>query len=269
MIRFLDLDLNTAEAAGRTYEYRLRVVLQNPNFERRDLVENIDFARDKELRGGWSPVARVTFPEEAFVFVDERIREKTSSTDKDTDRVPLQLHKWLGFINTRGVVDAERVGDWWVDRVLAPRGEYIGQGRMTNPPLPGQKPNYEEIQMIVWLATAPDPEATSKMGTDKFLPKLRTDALSTRMLLADFEGGYKVPRRVTGKPMYQEDLPADILVVEPNGRMYAKTLHKDKEDLDRKGRAEAWDKWFKFVKDRYEAKTKKEEKKKDSSRPDL
>jgi hypothetical protein len=267
LIRFLDLDLNTAEAAGKTYEYRLRVVLQNPNFGHPNVVENPDFAKEEFLKGGWSPTTRVTFPEEAYVFADERARDKSSGVDKELDRVPVQIHKWLGFISTRGVIGDERVGDWWVERVLAPRGEYLGLGRMTNPPLPG-KPNYEEIPLIVWLATQPDADSNNKMGTETINPKLRTDALTTRLLLADFEGGYRVSRRPPGKLLYYEDLPAEILVVEPNGRMYAKTLTKDKEDTDRKTRFDTWDKWFKFVKDRYEAKKPKEDKK-DKSRPDL
>ena len=274
LIRFLDLDLNTVEAAGKTYEYRLRVFLINPNHNRPDWVENPDFAVDEFLYGAWSPVARVTFAEEAYAFADERQRDKgnLSSLDKEIDRVPVQLHKWLGEISVRPLVGGTaRVGDWWVERLLAPRGEYLGLGRMTNPPATGLKPIYDAISLIIWSATQPEPDSTSKMGRDQLQPGVKTDALTTRLLLVDFDGGSRVQRRNPGKASVMDDVPAELLILEPNGRMVAKSVVRDKADPERVARFDTFDKWFKAVKERADAtKPKPDDKdKKDKSRPDF
>lgn len=277
IVRFLDLDLDTLASAGRTYEYRIRVVLQNPNHGREDLVENPDFAKPKELYGPWSSVTRVTFPEEAYIFPDERLREAKASSQADhmLERVPVQIHKWLSIISTRGVVEGERVGEWWVDRILAAKGEYLGLNRAPNPVPPntsGQKPDYSPVSLIAWLATTPDPDKQSSMGVDVFKPDVRTDALVTRHLLVDFEGGAKMSKRVPGKKQYDEDVPAEILVLEPSGRLTARSLYKDKEAApERKTRFEAWEKWYKAVEEKFRGRKPKDAgtKKGDTSRPDF
>src|SRR5262249_25042587 len=115
------------EAAGKTYEYRVRVVLRNPNYKQVELVAVPDFAKFEELPGLWSAPARVTMPEEAYVYAEERASKSVAPRDFDLkDRVPVQVHKWLGNVR-RHTGAHERVGEWWDDHVLSGRGEFIGR----------------------------------------------------------------------------------------------------------------------------------------------
>jgi hypothetical protein len=272
-VRFLDLSLNLDDAAGSTYEYRVRVVLHNPNYKQVESVIVPEFAKYEELLGKWSGGVRVTFPEDAYVYADERPSKADAPKDFDNYlRVPVQVHKWLGFVPRQGAT--ERVGEWWVDRVLAGRGEFIGRNMFVKtdvppyvPPPPPKKDKDEkedkrppkpelppilnpytsgETPMIFWNPTTPEADEKGKIGIDTIVPRARTDALQTNHLLVDFDGGRMEQHRF-GTRFWNEEVPAEILVVEPDGRLTAHTLLQDKEDDTRKTRVNNWRKWFREV----------------------
>lgn len=278
IIRFLDLEL-PEQVGGRTFEYRVRVVLTNPNFDRPDEVAVRESANVKELRGAWSPTVRVTFPQDSYVFADERIRKRAGdATDfADLDKVPLQVHLWLGRITTEGGSGAEeRVGNWWIDRILASRGEFIGRvpsayAEKSNRPK-GSLETFEqrsgETSMIVWVPTTPtEPGNVSRMGIET-LTKVRSHDLVTRFLLVDFEGGARVAfRPVVGTGFVREEVPAEILVLEPNGRMFARNVLADRDIEERKVRFTKWNQWFETVKEKANRATKPKEEPKGGPKP--
>ncbi|HMP02399.1 MAG TPA: hypothetical protein PKC45_07860, partial [Gemmatales bacterium] len=264
LVRFLDLELDAEAVGGRTFEYRVRVVLDNPNFERPHIVAVPESARIREVRGAWSPLVRVTFPSDTYIFADERQRRTTRPDIADTsdlDKVPLQVHAWLGRISTEGGAAAEeRVGDWWVDRVLASRGEFIG--RIPNAYLDRQRSRgnadtFEqrsgEASLIVWVPTVPsDPSNPTLFGLE-MLSKVRTPNLMTRYVLVDFEGGARLNYRPPGSnTTFREDVPAEILVLDPSGRLFTRSLLADRDHPERKERFTRWDRWFKTVKEKSE-----------------
>jgi hypothetical protein len=275
-IRFLDLTLPVNDVGGRTFEYRVRIKLLNPNYERPLQVSNPIFAKVKDLFGPWSPVARVTFPEDAYFYANERLRDpkRTSSSDEDTDRVWVQLHKWLGYIRAEGAVTNPyyRVGGWWVDKVLVGRGEYVGR-YLYNPtaeqrlakkiPLPSN-----EGKLITWSAIEPDPARNNFPGVDKE-DKIKTLSLLTHTLLVDFQGGQKMRvHDFMAKKAVTRDIPAEILLVDPNGRMTAHSQVVDKEDQERKDRVTAFEKWYKAVTDKNKSEDMKDDKGKDDKKGD-
>jgi hypothetical protein len=255
-IRFLDLTLNADEVNGRAFEYRVRVRLINPNHQRPQEVADPNLAKEKMLYGPWSPVARAVFPHDTYVYASERMRDtdrqrRATATDDDTDKVWVQVHRWLGIVNAEGMTDPfQRIGAWWVDRVLVGRGEYIG--RYMNYPY-GEKLSKKvplasnENRMIAWSAVEPDTNRGNKPGIDKEA-KFKTLDLLTHVLLVDFQGGYRMRlqdpfarRNVT------RDVPGEILLVEPSGRMTAHSQTSDSKDTVRKERADNFDKWYKSV----------------------
>ena len=264
MLRFLDLDFQFSPA-GRTFEYRVRVVLQNPNFGLA-AVSVPEYARDPELRGPWSPSTRLHFPEATYLFADERQRDATdpNKNDRQQDRVPVQIIKWLGRIPVLGSIDVEeKMGEYWVDRVLAYRGEYVGVSRLANePPVklkPGERPQVlDGIKLIVWQATTPDPE-TCRMGLET-MRAVKTDALFSKTLLVDFDGGRWT--RQNYKRPFDEDAPAEMLFVDPaTGKMTARTQLKDRENAERVEHNKRFKPWFDAVNKRFEEKAKAGEKK--------
>jgi hypothetical protein len=261
MLRFLDLQFEGIPPTGRTFEYRVRVVISNPNFGEVN-VSVPEYAKDPELRGPWSPSTRVTFPEETYFYADERLRDASDPNKNDrinADRVPVQLIKWLGMVPRLGQNQAEeRVGEWWVDRVMAYRGEYVGVGRVANEPpvklAPGQvaKP-VDGVKLVVWVATTPDPE-TRRMGMETIQP-VRTDALYTKTMLVDFDGGKWT--RQNYKRGFDEDAPAEMLLVDATtGKLSARTQLKDKADPQRVSYFDKWKPWYEGVLRRYEEKSK-------------
>ncbi len=258
VIRFLDLTLDSESVGGRTFEYRIKVVMDNPNFGS-DMVAVPEFANIRELYGPWSPVCRVTFPNDEYIYTSERRRPRPNSPDLDSDRVPIQLHKWLGFVEptVNSQDEMERVGDWWVDYIHAARGEYIGR-------VPTAKEN-GETSLIFWLSYMAAGGDANKLGMES-LVKVNTPNLLTRYLLADFEGGHRERlKKLDGRGTWEEDVPAELLIVEPNGRMIARTLLTDRVDETRKKRFERFEQWFNTIKEKAERqkpKEKEEEKKK-------
>src|SRR5262249_52840401 len=88
---------------GRTYEYRLKVRMANPNYKGEDVAVPVDAVRP-ELESGWSRPGRVQSPPDlVFSAVDERALDASGryrgpywrdhfSRDK---YVFLQAHRWL------------------------------------------------------------------------------------------------------------------------------------------------------------------------------
>jgi len=101
-IRFIDVDLPTELVGGTTYEYRIRMVLNNPNFKRESDVAAPEYARDEMIFGEWSKSERVSFEPDDLIFAGERDRAKGSTDDREKDKVPVQLHSWLGKARTLG-----------------------------------------------------------------------------------------------------------------------------------------------------------------------
>lgn len=239
-IRFVDVDLPTNTVGGATYEYRLRMVLNNPNFKRETEVAAPEFAKDEFLYGAWSATARVTFEPDSLIFAGERDRAKGSTDDtRDRDKVPVQLHKWLGKIETMDT-SSDRgyatVGDWWVEKLLIGRGEYIAR----SPDLPGPA---GESNMVQWISHAFD-TINQRIGGD-VQKKTRTTDLSTDSILVDFQGGaYQSYRSDFAKTNRKEDVAAELLILEPDGRIISKHLTDDRSNTARKERFDHWKTWL-------------------------
>ncbi len=239
LIRFLDYDPQMRP--GFTYEYRLRVVLHNPNYKLHTQVQDQRFAEVAELKGPWStPNLRVTLPEEVHIYADAR---EGKIAERETGKAAIQLHKWLPGVRTS--TDFHPVGEWWVEKLLVPRGEYIGR--------------VNETKYIVWVSTAIDP-STNKVGVDVFKAvKHDPENLWTGSLLVDFEtyarlglvipSGGKVNHFYPGKVTYPEDTPTEILFVDEHGRLMARQQHRDREDPERTERFARWETWKQKVMD--------------------
>jgi hypothetical protein len=258
LLRFVDLDPTILP--GRTYEYRVRMILQNPNHGKTDVI-NPGLAKAKYLpdpqdtEAGWSGPSRVTFPHELFFYAGSRdshrqildkweLPKPTMMDEKN--RVVMEVHKWLDFALKPGSGGEDwSVGDWWVDHELVGRGEYIGRA--------AEKP------LIVWLPIGYDGvlDQANKMtvtraGTDSFQPRLQVANLATdpgnprsRALLVDFEGGQS-QRHFWGPPNFRyvdEQASSEILMVDPNGKLIARRSVADQGNEQRMLVFQRWDKW--------------------------
>lgn len=105
-IRFIDYTVEPEH----TYQYRLKVVVENPNFKRLDVVSN-DVADEKTLTSkDWSePTDFVFVPADTEYYVLER----TKATNREEAK--MHVHKWLADL-----------GDWQFAEFLIRPGEPIG-----------------------------------------------------------------------------------------------------------------------------------------------
>jgi len=103
-IRFIDYTVEPEH----TYQYRLKVVVENPNFDRLDTITE-DLAKEKTLTSdNWSePTNPVFVPTDTEYFVLERVKSR--------EEAKLQVHKW-----------PSEIGDWQLSDFFIKPGDPIG-----------------------------------------------------------------------------------------------------------------------------------------------
>jgi hypothetical protein len=144
LVRLIDV---TAQP-GKTYVYRMKVKMANPNYGLRANqgekgVADLRYARDEYLESDWSKDIKVEVePEMHFYLVDEREVKRAEGKDKlaaykgpfwrepvRPGQVILRVHRWLEAVTTTTTKRAPLpVGEWTVaERMPVYRGEYVGR----------------------------------------------------------------------------------------------------------------------------------------------
>jgi hypothetical protein len=102
-IRFLDFMVHPE----RTYQYRLRVAIENPNYNRPDVADDT-FNKAESLTGEWSEPSPVVYvPADVEYYIVQRRRRGD---------VKIEVHNWL-----------EQFGDWQISDFHAAPGDVIGR----------------------------------------------------------------------------------------------------------------------------------------------
>jgi hypothetical protein len=143
LIRIIDVNV----APGKAYEYRMRVVMANPNKGRKD-VASPRYADIPELASEWStiPIKVRLEPELYFYAVDQKAAESADNpraryegpyarAEIKPGMLMMQAHTWLR--NTKLKNGAELiVGEWTVaERFPVFRGEYVGRTERVKVPV--------------------------------------------------------------------------------------------------------------------------------------
>jgi hypothetical protein len=231
LVRIID----TLVAPGFTYEYRIKVKMSNPNYNRQKDVAYPKLAKEKEIEASeWTYVPPVSVPADTFWYaLDDK---------PDRDKAMVQVQRWVDLLEDRGKGADQKgipVGDWLVlNKTPVYRGEYIG----------GVIP----IEVATWNIRDEDYELVkdaASRSTRKLPVDFRVRSSETRFpaLLVDYAGG-KDMRVHLGNKDVKEDAPVEVLVLNSDGRL---ELHSSAEDLpnaERKGRAETYKKRMESVK---------------------
>lgn len=240
LLRFLDLTV----LPGHSYEYRIRVKMANPNFNRTDAVAYGKLAKEKELVAPeWAGTVGqpVRVPEDQFFYaVDEKpagrewpyvIGDREPATN---EKVPVQVHQWLPYLpGDRG----HPVANWVLaERLLVHRGESIGRN--------------EGVEVPVWdYVQETDALAASKKGarTPQRVPldfTVRSRASSGAAMLVDFEGGDLPSKKVGGRQLPRDLAPVQLLIMAPDGRLIARNSADDVQDPERIEVHKNWRQWI-------------------------
>jgi hypothetical protein len=248
LLRFIDVTVEP----GRTYEYRYKIRVENPNFERVNEVAYKDLAKEKFLSSQqWFEVGkRITIPNDFRYFaVDMREVEKKTwggYPAPQKDQVAMLLQRWVDQFNPsegRGGKDYP-VGDWAVQQVNVNRGEYVGGKHM--------------VQMAIWDFYEEEFVFATKANSrnQKMVMMPFTESDTECPILVAFEGGtasYTKPEE--RRPVQDEGIPREVLLLSPEGKL---VVHNSVDDHNSKDREEHVKAWWGRIED---VNTKKKEKK--------
>lgn len=275
LLRFVDCDVKP----GKTYEYRIRLRMVNPNFGQTALVANPEFAKEsnKLLYSKWAYLeTAITVPAESFLYAHDvkAYRDKieaeypsVSITAENITATPetkavnsllqvkdnqtvLQVVRWMEQVRTDSGAKREPVGSWVVAEMPVGRGEFVGRKQYIKLPLWSSETQQYTLR-----------EVADKVVKGKFQPKGWLVDFSTRSVLVDFEGG-KVKSRVNVRfdergnavPIngrnIDEDAANEVLIVREDGKLVVRSSQADEADAGRKAIVTEWARWVSEVQKR-------------------
>jgi hypothetical protein len=241
LVRFLDVTVKV----GYIYEYRIQMKCKNPNKGKDKLVGRPDYAKVDELVGPWVDVrfqkdgnlmSGIPIPFETEVYA----APSEHKGNLPPDQVRLQVQSWLEYIRPQkdNAGYTEQVGDWVVADLEASRGQVIQGSKNVKLPLwsaiVGSSGGYQFKELGKVKAPA------SQKGT----VTLDFPACGT---LVDFEGGKTTHRyRYHDKTFdITDDSGIEILIVNYEGRLMARTNAVDEKNATRRDREQVWNTWQK------------------------
>jgi hypothetical protein len=265
LFRFID---GTVQL-GETYEYRIKVRIANPSYNRPDRAVSREYVSLRELPvpdDNWTVVMtrvhgeeiplRLTVKDElSYYAVDEAPPGLVPPANQDS--VAVQVHRWIDSVRAdpRSEETTVPVGDWSIlERSLAHRGEYVG--RMQEALVPVWNPSQNGFV----FAIHPDDELGQRNGHPVRLKHngIPVDYLSDPQapspdelpgpLVIDFAGGKRTLALTgdSGKPI-TEETPIELLVMNPDGKLIVHNSKVDTVDSERKQRHDKWKRWIELV----------------------
>ena len=223
LIRFIDVAIDP----GKTYKYRFKVKMANPNCapepaKRTDTLPQ--FAASEELVAAeWAASPTVTVPGDEFLFAVDQSELRPKYPDKrspDSTQAVFQIHRWVD-------VDAgwshQNVGDWLVaPRIFVERGEFVQT-----------PPNYA-LEVPVYLLGKGH---LSLIGSRKRRGTILAPvSFGDDSLLVDFEGGrilYTRTETEGGKIRLThivDRVATEVLIMRADGKMIARNSADDAKD---------------------------------------
>lgn len=259
LLRFIDPDVKP----GHTYQYRIRVKMKNPNFNKADKVARPDEAKVEVLNGVWVEIGGlVHVPTESFLFAGDPakyLEHVTALADRygkdpairnlmderavqEGKKAVVQVQQWTPQIRLDTGNKTEPIGTWVVSDLAVSPGEYIGKRQLVELPLwSAGLGNYVLRELTSGVKVWGIRDARNQ-------PKGWPVNFRTQSVLVDFDGG-RVKTRVNDKEVL-DDAATELLILRPDGKMLVRNSATDGADAQRAERTTKWDEWLKRVRDR-------------------
>jgi hypothetical protein len=261
LLRVIDVTVEP----GKTYQYRLRVRMANPNYGRKDVADP-GAAKEKELQAeNWYQVSQTVVmpPEVVYYAVDQKAlgepfikirrgpfdpeevrgekrpyRGINANVEPGPSQTVFQIHQWLEAI---GPKKDFLIGEWSaLERVLVYRGEYVARD--------------ERVDLPYWRITR-EKFVLAKGPDGKGLP-VHFGQEGAETLLVDFQGGDmaydKVDGNKGGKPemrRVQDKASREVVLLSPDGKLRVSNSATDERDFERLNRHRSWLERVKEVKE--------------------
>jgi hypothetical protein len=249
LIRFLDFELEP----GKTYEYQVKVLLNNPNFGRTDVPSYL--SDKKELESEWTAVGhRFSFSEEIQYYAFDT--KKVGAMLPQHNQAVLQIHRWVPSVDVtpKGSRTTNLpVGEWLIaERALVYKGEEIGQPHRLKVPV------WMHSQAAFQLATCPTARTAEKHIIDVPFRGIAGDAV-----LVDFTGPEvtykKAPKAKdnASDPVaveVKQEASAELLILTTEGKLILRDRKTDSspatpEGEEREKRVKLWKERMKKIED--------------------
>jgi hypothetical protein len=237
LVRFIDVTIEP----GLTYEYRIKVRMDNPNYKQKNLAY-ARLAEMKEIEASeWTVLPRVEVPRDVYYYAMD---------DKPgRDNAIVQVHRWVKdlFKDPQDEKTSTPLGDWTIaDRLPVHRGEYIGR--------------LFEVKVPLWNVLKEDFElgVNPKNRQDRKIPvdfTVRTAQALDPALLVDYQGGKDVQDRLEMRTpdnkvkssLALDSVPVQMLILTPEGRLVVHSYQEDNSNQERIDRQKAWKDWISDV----------------------
>lgn len=245
LIRFLDVDIRP----GFTYQYRIRVKMKNPNYNKKTEVARPDDALKEILTGPWVAIGnKVEVPLDHNIYAADPIAysEKVQKEYKDVkirnlldnrngEQPVVQFQMWTERVPIENG-KSEPAGYWVVAEVPVNRGEYIGHRQLVSLPMWSSEKEKFILQEL----------PKYKVPGAKDQPKGLLVDFSTQSLVVDYEGG-KVKTKLNDRTI-EDEAELEIMVLNPDGSVSVKKSGDErKETDDRAKREKAWYDWLEQI----------------------
>jgi hypothetical protein len=241
LLRFFD---PTVEG-GKTYKYQFKIKIKNPNKGKDKTVAYKELAEKSHVVSNWIEVPQTVSIPPDFRFYAVNVKELTPKDLPDEKagtyntgayrfqregEVGIQLQRWVDELDLTGM--KEPVGDWAVaEQVFFHRGEFVGGSHL--------------IKLPVWswanedfvIATAPN----ARNQKTALVPFTESD--SQCPLLVDYSGGtvsFNKPDETRKAVVEDKEVPRELLMLSPEGRLFVRNSFTDAADADRKEHVKWW-----------------------------
>ena len=254
IVRVMDFTLES----GKTYQYRMRVKLRNPNYMRSDVAQE-SYAKEEELRPdpeSWRELPPVTSPLEQFMYAALPVVNEGLVPETDRNKAFLEIHHWVEK-TTVGGGDVD-VGEWVVvPRHKISRGDFIGRDTLVQG-VPTWNRSIHGSDFLHDQSTQASGKATGEPAVMVNLVA-RRGTTPVQFILADFEGPYFLHERVERKDgrtsttriedpkrpalnaKQDPDTWTESLILTTDGRLLARNSASTEIDPERKERLKAYD----------------------------
>ena len=256
LVRVMDFTVES----GKIYKYRMRVILQNPNYQRPDVALE-SYAKPLEVPGddnAWRELPPIVSPSEHLYYAASPVAADVSNV------ASLEVHQWVEKATVGGTEPVE-VGQWVViPRLKVRKGDYVG-----GPPVPvGGVPTWSRA--VHGLSYLHQNNARDKVTNRPTVNLPLGPGQGKDLLLADIEGPYFSHERVirkgeqvrseridepkrsglTSTADAEKSLPGtwtEVIFLSPEGKLMARNSAQDETSEDRKESKKLYDDRLKEV----------------------
>jgi hypothetical protein len=244
LIRFLDPTIRP----GHSYQYRVRVVMKNPNLKMDALVSQPDFAKKEKIESpNWTVPGTATIPPETYVYAqnqkkyEEKVKEKYQKNAAMQElllpkegKTVVQIHQWAPSVRLNANT-SEPIGTWIIGEVPVGPGEFVGRKHLVSlPTWSAERSAYALKELPGGIKLKPPARET---------PKGWLVDLTSASVLVDFEGG-KYRGTVSGNTV-QDESDVELLIVRPDGSVTVRNSAADATTPARESREKNWNEWLK------------------------